>query len=214
MGEQSDNPFQFAGRENDGTGLLFERNRYYSFELARYISEDPIGLAGGDVNYYVRVGNSPLNSVDPMGLREWTIHRKGFSAGLVIFGLKGEKVSFTSNCEDNIKITHTYLVVGVGFSVGGRLTIHGDSEGYLGGRKFSGDGLSPVSGISVSGPSGGFVKGTTFGSATFGLDDSGRLAFGEGHALSTGSIYGASIFSFMGDFYRLLDTKIEKCACP
>ena len=67
-GESSDNPFQFVGRENDGTGLLYERNRYYSFELQRYISEDPIGFAGGDVNFYVRVGNNPVNFTDPLGL--------------------------------------------------------------------------------------------------------------------------------------------------
>jgi RHS repeat-associated protein len=67
-GEASGNPFQFAGRENDGIGLLFERNRYYSPELRRYISEDPIGLVGGEVNYYVRVGNDPINLIDPLGL--------------------------------------------------------------------------------------------------------------------------------------------------
>ncbi len=73
-GEASDNPFQYAGRENDETGNLFERNRYYNFELMRYISQDPIGFAGGDVNYYVRVGNNPVNFVDPWGLltsEEW-----------------------------------------------------------------------------------------------------------------------------------------------
>jgi RHS repeat-associated protein len=56
------------GHRHDGTGLLFERNRYYSPELHRYISEDPIGLAGGDVNLYARVGNNPVNFVDPLGL--------------------------------------------------------------------------------------------------------------------------------------------------
>ena len=67
-GESSDNRFQFAGRENDGTSHLFERYRYYSLELLRYISQDPIGIAGGDVNYYVRVGNNPVNRIDPYGL--------------------------------------------------------------------------------------------------------------------------------------------------
>ena len=70
-GEASDNPFQFAGRENDNTGHLFERNRYYSYELMRYISEDPIGFAGGDVNFYVRLGNNPVNFTDPLGLWRW-----------------------------------------------------------------------------------------------------------------------------------------------
>jgi len=58
-GEVSDNTFQFAGRENDATGLLYERFRYYSFELQRYISEDLIRLSGRDINFYVRVANNP-----------------------------------------------------------------------------------------------------------------------------------------------------------
>jgi RHS repeat-associated protein len=66
-GEASDNPFQYTGRENDGTGLYYYRARYYSPELQRFISEDPIGLAGG-VNYYAYAGNSPLSHVDPVGL--------------------------------------------------------------------------------------------------------------------------------------------------
>jgi RHS repeat-associated protein len=51
-GETSDNPFQYTGRENDNTGLYYYRARYYSPELQRFISEDPIGFEGGDVNFY------------------------------------------------------------------------------------------------------------------------------------------------------------------
>ena len=46
-GEASDNPFQYTGRENDGTGLYYYRARYYSPELQRFISQDPIGLRPG-----------------------------------------------------------------------------------------------------------------------------------------------------------------------
>lgn len=67
-GEASDNPFQYTGRENDGTGLYYYRARYYSPDLQRFISEDPIGLKGGDVNFYAYVGNNPVNWVDPLGL--------------------------------------------------------------------------------------------------------------------------------------------------
>jgi RHS repeat-associated protein len=67
-GETSDNPFQYTGRENDGIGLYYYRARYYSPELQRFISEDPIRLAGGDVNYYAYVGNNPVNWIDPLGL--------------------------------------------------------------------------------------------------------------------------------------------------
>ncbi len=80
-GESSDNPFQYTGRENDGTGHLFERNRYYSYELLRYISQDPIGFVGGDVNFYVRVGNNPVNWVDPLGL-VWTDWQENITASL------------------------------------------------------------------------------------------------------------------------------------
>jgi len=61
------NPYQFTGRENDGNGLYFYRARYYSPAMARFISEDPAGLAAG-INGYAYVTNNPLNFVDPAGL--------------------------------------------------------------------------------------------------------------------------------------------------
>jgi len=68
IGEMSDNPFQYTGRENDNTGLYYYRARYYSPGLKRFVSEDPIGLLGGDVNYYVYVWNGPINFFDSYGL--------------------------------------------------------------------------------------------------------------------------------------------------
>jgi uncharacterized protein RhaS with RHS repeats len=47
------------------------RARYYSPELQRFISEDPIGLAGG-INEYSYAHNGPVNFVDPIGLYSWT----------------------------------------------------------------------------------------------------------------------------------------------
>jgi RHS repeat-associated protein len=64
----STNSVQYTGRENDGTGLHYYRARYYHPDLQRFISEDPVGLEAGDVNFYVYVSNSPLNFVDPFGL--------------------------------------------------------------------------------------------------------------------------------------------------
>ncbi|MBI4653414.1 MAG: RHS repeat-associated core domain-containing protein [Nitrospirae bacterium] len=67
------NPYTFTGREYDSeTGMYYYRARYYSPELQRFTSEDPIGLAGG-VNLYVYVGNNPVNWVDPLGLTTPTI---------------------------------------------------------------------------------------------------------------------------------------------
>lgn len=67
-GTVATNPFQFTGRESDGTGLYYYRARYYHPILQRFMSEDPIGFAGGDVNLYAYVGDSPVNFVDPWGL--------------------------------------------------------------------------------------------------------------------------------------------------
>ncbi len=69
-GNPDGNAFQYTGRENDGTGLYYYRARYYHPGLSRFISEDPIGFAGGDANLYAYVGNDPINAVDPSGLFE------------------------------------------------------------------------------------------------------------------------------------------------
>ena len=61
------NPYQYTGRENDGTGLYYYRARYYSPTLQRFISEDPIGLQGG-LGLYTYVENNPLSFTDPSGL--------------------------------------------------------------------------------------------------------------------------------------------------
>ena len=67
-GAANSNSSQYTGRENDGTGLYFNRTRYYSPTLQRFISEDPIGIAGG-INLYAYVENDPINSTDPNGLQ-------------------------------------------------------------------------------------------------------------------------------------------------
>jgi RHS repeat-associated protein len=61
------NPFQYTGRENDGTGLYYYRARYYHPGLQRFVSEDPIEFAGGDGNLYAYVFNAPVQTTDPTG---------------------------------------------------------------------------------------------------------------------------------------------------
>jgi len=69
-GSANSNSFQFTGREWDGqTGLDYYRARYYSPSLQRFISEDPLEFAGGDADLYAYAGNSPVDNVDPFGLR-------------------------------------------------------------------------------------------------------------------------------------------------
>lgn len=68
------NPFQFTGRENDAlTGSYYYRARYYAPKLHRFISEDPIALAGGDTNLYSYALNRPTVLTDPSGLEPVTV---------------------------------------------------------------------------------------------------------------------------------------------
>ncbi len=63
------NSITYTAREWDKeTGLYYYRARYYDPIEGRFISKDPIGFAGGDVNLFGYVGSNPLNWVDPSGL--------------------------------------------------------------------------------------------------------------------------------------------------
>ncbi len=66
-------PFKFVGRHgimSESNGVYYMRARYFDAETGRFISEDPIGFAGGDFNLYAYVGNNPVLLIDPLGLRE------------------------------------------------------------------------------------------------------------------------------------------------
>jgi RHS repeat-associated protein len=62
------NPLRFAARELAvTTGLYYFRARWYDPVMGRFVSEDPIGLAGG-INHYAYALNDPVNLGDPTGL--------------------------------------------------------------------------------------------------------------------------------------------------
>src|SRR4030095_16120572 len=66
--------YTYTGREFDSdTGLYYYRARWYDPQVGRFISEDPIGLAGG-INQFAYVGNNPQNGRDPSGLYEIDVH--------------------------------------------------------------------------------------------------------------------------------------------
>jgi len=69
-GTVSGNSQQYTGRENDGTGLYYYRARYYNPATGRFMSEDPIGFAGGADTYTYANGN-PVLLIDPFGLWSW-----------------------------------------------------------------------------------------------------------------------------------------------
>nr|WP_319636792.1 RHS repeat-associated core domain-containing protein [Paraburkholderia caribensis] len=75
------NPIRFQGQQaDDETGLHYNRHRYYDPHAGRFVSKDPIGLAGG-INVYQYASN-PVGWVDPLGLATCPLQKladRGFS---------------------------------------------------------------------------------------------------------------------------------------
>ncbi|HEX8703421.1 MAG TPA: DUF6531 domain-containing protein [Myxococcaceae bacterium] len=68
---QTDCPFRWPGQYEDReTGLHYNRFRYYAPQSGRFLSADPLGVAGGLGAYnYVE---DPLTRIDPLGLTSCT----------------------------------------------------------------------------------------------------------------------------------------------
>ena len=67
--QQFGDRYKFTAREWDSQlGLYYYRARFYSPTTGRFISEDPISFAGGQVNLNAYVGSNPTAYIDPFGL--------------------------------------------------------------------------------------------------------------------------------------------------
>jgi RHS repeat-associated protein len=131
--------YDYTGRERDpDTGLMYYRARWYDPQAGRFISEDPIGFRGGDVDLYSYVKNRPTMFRDPGGLRRCSPIVGGLigaGAGGVL-GLIGGELA--------------------GAPVGGAIGVTaGGPAGGIGGVILGG----------LAGPPGGFLIGATGGAA-------------------------------------------------
>jgi len=93
--EAVSNPFKYVGRYgvmHDDTGLLYMRARFYDPEVGRFLSKDPVGLWGGDVNLYRYALSNPVNWMDPWGLwyLDLNVGAPLFRAFGVTFGLQAD----------------------------------------------------------------------------------------------------------------------------
>lgn len=112
------NNIRFQGQYFDGeTGLHYNRYRYYSPYVGRFISKDPIGLLGG-FNVYAYAPN-PNNWIDPLGLSGYTKDGKGNTIQLDAYGIP-DKEKF----EPNPNVTKPYKRP-VGTTSGQRKSVQG-----------------------------------------------------------------------------------------
>jgi len=66
--QQLDQLIRMQGQQLDvETGLFYNRYRYYAPAMGRYVTQDPIGLAGG-IDTYAYANGSPTTRTDPLGL--------------------------------------------------------------------------------------------------------------------------------------------------
>jgi RHS repeat-associated protein len=119
------NPFTFVGRmgiSTDGSGLFNMRTRRYDAATGGFVSDDPLGLFGGDLNIRRYGGNSPTNVIDPLGLRgfDGTSEFWGLSGGYLVSGTLGISLDWDS-CS-------WFYTVGVGGTTGG-LAVHTIANG-------------------------------------------------------------------------------------
>lgn len=161
-------PYGYTGREWDKeTGLYYYRARYYDPVAGRFISKDPIGFAGGDVNLYRYVQNNPVNWVDPSGLAaQFAVIFGG--AGHV--GLAGGSLQTGISCDTSGKICIKSIrckTLGPGFY--GNLGI-----GASAGTGSLSDGESSSNGFSIRGGTG------LTGSGSVSMSGSGNVSAGRG----------------------------------
>jgi RHS repeat-associated protein len=82
--------FGYAGMERDATtGLDYDRARWYSPVMGRFISEDLTGYEAGDANLYRYVFNIPTMFVDPSGQSTIGSFIGGVATGVIGAGLIG-----------------------------------------------------------------------------------------------------------------------------
>jgi RHS repeat-associated protein len=193
----SGNAFQYTGRENEGTGLQYNRARYYHPTLGRFISEDPIGLAGG-YNPYAYVNGNPIRFSDPLGLVKWSGTVSSF--GLGPYG--EDRYSLESECVDgwksNVDVEAPSYSFGGGAGSTGSSVNFEDAFNYPNPYVFDGPYFKVSAGVAA-----GYGTGFNF-VIMGGAASPGGWSASEGYDLSAGVSLGQALVS---------STRSSRCSC-
>jgi RHS repeat-associated protein len=96
-------PFQYGGEQGcwrDGANMYYVRARHLNVASGRWISRDPLGFAGRDLNLYRFVNNAPVLLLDPSGAFHCTNYK---TCTLLATGvdIKDKKVQTLITCMIN-----------------------------------------------------------------------------------------------------------------
>jgi len=197
------NPYTYTGREYDPeSGLYYYRARFYDPEVGRFISKDPIGFWGGDLNLYAYVGNNPVNWVDPSGELFSPV---GAAVGGIVGGISGGIIaSFGPNA--SLGSIATAVAVGAaGGAIGGLFDVSMGAAAGLGAG--IGAGTAVVNGSNIGGIIGGAMGGAIGGAFVI-------ISGGGTAGVATGAFIGAwNAWLFEKAGNAIYNEWIKKNAC-
>jgi RHS repeat-associated protein len=101
------NPYQFIGEfgvTQQAEGCAFMRARCYDAGVGRFTSHDPVGLAGGDTNWYRYAANAPTRFIDPFGFA--AVSTRTAAVGLVVAYLDEDRPTIHLPADDQPVITN------------------------------------------------------------------------------------------------------------
>ncbi|ELV2784465.1 PAAR/RHS domain-containing protein [Enterobacter cloacae] len=117
-------PLRYAGQYADGeTGLHYNLFRYYDPQVGRFIVQDPIGLAGGNLNLYHYAPN-PLVWIDPMGLALSGVDFSGSPSLYPVTGTQRNIVEITLQGSRGRDFTEAYKLAGISEADASEYTWH------------------------------------------------------------------------------------------
>ena len=137
--------YGYSGREYEAdTGLYYFRARYYDPEMGRFLTKDPIGLAGGHTNLYLYCGNDPVNCVDPDGKNPLTLPLT--AAGAIAGAYNNYQAAAGIQGISGTQLLATTLVGAVSGGAAGAAASFGVVPGVLGaaGAAFGNNGINQV----------------------------------------------------------------------
>lgn len=133
-------------------------DRHYNPEIGRFISEDPIGFRGGDMNLYRYVGNGAINYTDPFGL---IVIGAGLG-GSIPFISSDAQIVFDD--DGNIALALTYCITsGLNFGISGGIVTSVSTGDTVESLEGSSQGLEGTIGGPGGGITGGYTKGDPIG---------------------------------------------------